>query len=156
MRVNPNATPGYFASYAGEIEKFIHVGKVDNLGYSLMRFSNDYHGKKCSATRKTGQPLQKERDDNFHVDHLLILDGQFTMRPVRGSLSCLYAGERSDGSGNARAICNRVYDRVRLPGVANCIALGDTALQAAPGGPRSVALAGPLVIGRLRSGIYPA
>ncbi len=31
MSVNPNATPGYSASYAGEIEKFIHVDKLDNL-----------------------------------------------------------------------------------------------------------------------------
>jgi hypothetical protein len=45
MSVNPNATQGYLASYAGEIEKFIHVDKVDNIGHSLMRFFIDYHGK---------------------------------------------------------------------------------------------------------------
>jgi hypothetical protein len=45
MSVNPNATPGYLASYAGEIEKFTHVDKLDNLGYSPMRFFIDYHGK---------------------------------------------------------------------------------------------------------------
>jgi hypothetical protein len=54
MSANPNATPGYLASYAGEIEKFIHVDKSGNLECSLMRFFIDYHDRECRSTGKTG------------------------------------------------------------------------------------------------------